>query len=61
LKSLKDIDAQVAEGLDIRTFIGLHNKTEALQIDQVRRPDPSFGQTLLPQGPAIDDPIDSRD
>jgi hypothetical protein len=26
LKSLKDIDAQVPEGLDIRTFIGLHNK-----------------------------------
>jgi hypothetical protein len=49
---------------DIRTFIDLHNRNpEALQMDQVRRPDLGFRQTLLPQSPTdfMWRTLDSRD
>jgi hypothetical protein len=52
-KSVMSMSAQVAQ----------QQKPEALQMDQVRRPDFGFRQTLLPQGPAdfMWRTLDSRD
>ena len=90
LEVLKEIDAQVHEGLDIHIVMdnyATHNparcphirqaargrhpylhrpeqqKPETLQMDQIRRPEFGFRQTLLPQSPAdfMWRTLDSRD